>query len=628
MKHYYKTILASITMLVLHVTMVMGASITYSLTTHVDHRTITATANLNSGANLNANMPQALWRVYCTYKYYSDQAKTQEITTAPATESTVYVDYVFEPPFTVSEEGAEMYYLFNGFIFETRCYMYENLAGKTSSGDHAKWALYGDSYSFNLKNYSNGQWITYDTSNNVAMANAKMETGWQLYHSWWTRGGKVEGTILLATAHNDNMVLNFYEAWNTPSGYRGMFRIVNITSELSSWGTNFKWDAQHKFVRTNTNVDQGGSSNISFFFTYGTYWTLYHTTWRLLKADGTWIEFTKQKDGNYPRKPFWPRVGETSSDPYWYPEKPYCTYDRYYKDDTFAAEAKYGNSETMPKAGNTVLYIRENLHGELYSDHWITLVLSFDLDGENNHPTLGDWFGTLPNGKPAVRVLEYTALTTNKENTKYALTFTETNVIKKHKPYLFKADEVLVQDGNYLTYFRDGTIYNQPETDLNGYVDEGKVYHNDIHDGVQSPTVTMIGTYLDKVLTTPSNGNHPDLLYFYFGYDKRYDPASSDYVGETEAEGKQMYNFYRVTSKNVTIKPNKCYFMIEGAPAGAKFMLMDNFGNEITSVEGIDADSFIQTTGRIYNLNGQMMGTDLQSLPRGIYIVNGKKVMK
>ena len=56
--------------------------------------------------------------------------------------------------------------------------------------------------------------------------------------------------------------------------------------------------------------------------------------------------------------------------------------------------------------------------------------------------------------------------------------------------------------------------------------------------------------------------------------------------------------------------------------------MMDNFGNEITSVEGIDADSFIQTTGRIYNLNGQQVGNDLKSLPRGIYIVNGKKVMK
>ena len=135
----------------------------------------------------------------------------------------------------------------------------------------------------------------------------------------------------------------------------------------------------------------------------------------------------------------------------------------------------------------------------------------------------------------------------------------------------------------------------------------------------------MIGTYLDKELTVQSQ--HPDLLYFYFGYDKRYDPASDDYVGETAAEGKQMYNFYRVTSKNVTIHPFHCYFMIEGAPAGAKLMMMDNFGEVITGIEGFEVERTVPT-GRIYNLNGQMVGNDLQGLPSGIYIVNGKKVMK
>jgi M6 family metalloprotease-like protein len=32
--------------------------------------------------------------------------------------------------------------------------------------------------------------------------------------------------------------------------------------------------------------------------------------------------------------------------------------------------------------------------------------------------------------------------------------------------------------------------------------------------------------------------------------------------------------------------------------------------------------------GRIYHINGQYVGTDLQALPRGIYIINGKKIVK
>ena len=45
-----------------------------------------------------------------------------------------------------------------------------------------------------------------------------------------------------------------------------------------------------------------------------------------------------------------------------------------------------------------------------------------------------------------------------------------------------------------------------------------------------------------------------------------------------------------------------------------------------SSVSEINADSDNRVTG-IYNLNGVKMHDDLQSLPAGIYIVNGKKVI-
>lgn len=34
-----------------------------------------------------------------------------------------------------------------------------------------------------------------------------------------------------------------------------------------------------------------------------------------------------------------------------------------------------------------------------------------------------------------------------------------------------------------------------------------------------------------------------------------------------------------------------------------------------------------KTTGRVFNLNGMLMGTDKTRLPKGIYIINGKKVV-
>lgn len=166
---------------------------------------------------------------------------------------------------------------------------------------------------------------------------------------------------------------------------------------------------------------------------------------------------------------------------------------------------------------------------------------------------------------------------------------------------------------------------NKTQEELDSYVGNEKKKVTRKDEANNSPYVTMIGTYYDKELTVLSE--HPNLLYFYFGYDKRYDSASPDYKPEA-AEGKYPYNFYRVTQKPVTMKKHRCYFMIEGAQTGAKFMLMDNFGEVITGIDGVEASDLVRTTGRIYNLNEQMVGNDLQGLPSGIYIVNGKKVMK
>jgi len=610
MKHYYKIFLASITMLVLHVTMVMGANITYSLTTHVDGRTITGTASVNSGASLENGMPRALWRGNTTYKYYSDPELTQEITVAPATDAPVYVDYVFEPPFIVSSEGAETYYYFNAYISNSRYYMCGNLGavGPKSSATKDTWAIYGDAYCLNLKSKGFGKWLCY-SGTTVSMGESQMDLGWQLYGNFYKPNNSVAETTVLATATNENVILHYDNNATGPGGAYSMGKFVTVN--MSSWNS-IVWNTHHELDKTNNNYSTLLVSNSSFFFTRGTYQNIYSTVWRILKADGTWNPDIVVQKGTTQTLIGMP-TGQNK-----YTEKDNCNYDRYYKDATFTDTEKYPDDYMIPVTGNTIIYVKETYKwGEPYSDHWITLAVPYNVDD------LAGEFGTLSDGTtPAVRVLEYTGLTTNAENTKYTLTFTVTDKIEPHKPYLFKADEVLV--GKNLCFVKPNAKWDEKTDDvLEGYVDGKKITFDKTNN---SPNVTMIGTYLDKELTVQSQ--HPDLLYFYFGYDKRYDPASSDYVGETDAEGKLPYNFYRVTSKKVTIHPFHCYFMIEGAPAGAKFMLMDNFGNEITSVEGIDADSFIQTTGRIYNLNGQMVGTDLQSLPRGIYIVNGKKVMK
>lgn len=620
MKKANNSILKSVVMtifLFMGIMMVHAVNITYSLTTHVDGRTITGTANVNSGASLENSMPRNLWRANTTYKYYSDVELTQEITVAPATDATVYVDYVFESPFFVSSDGVEYYYYFNAYISGTKFFLCDDLGSVKSNSsyrNHALWALYGDGYSINLKAKQTGKWLTY-SANAPVMADSPMTTGWQLYKSSYTNNGKVYETVVLGTTNNDNQILHFNNNATPPSSSgipssqhaMGRFVLENITN--TGW-FNIGWDNHHNLHNTSSNYSTLLLSNSSFFFTAGTYQNIYSTVWRIMQADGTWypdIVVQKSTSATQIGMP----TGQNK-----YTEKNNCTYDRYYKDADFTD--KYQDNYMIPVQGNTVIYVKESYkNGEPYvTDHWVTLALSYNVND------LTAEFGTASDGvSPAVRVLEYYDVSSNTSGVNYELKFRQVNSIEAHKPYLFKADEVL-----------EGKNLNLQKSDPDQYpLQESYVEDKAIRlrsSEYPASLVSMIGTYLGKVLTVQSE--HPDLLYFYFGYDKRYDKNSSDYVGDEAAEGKLPYNFYRVTQKSVNISKHHCYFQIENAPAGAKFIMMDTtgeIGEQISSIDGVPVERFFNN-GRIYNLNGQMVGNDLESLPRGIYIVNGKKVIK
>jgi len=594
MRQFYKHFMALALLLMLQVSTVFAVNVTYSLTTHVDGRTITGTANLNEGATLESGMPRALWRAYTTYKYYSDDELTQEITVAPEENAMVYVDYVFEPPFIVSSEGVETYYYFNAYISSSRYYMCGNLGavGPKSSATKDTWAIYGDAYCLNLKSKGFGKWLCY-SGTTVSMGESQMDLGWQLYGNFYTPDNRVAETTVLATATNENVILHYNNNATGPGGAYSMGKFVTVN--MSSWNS-IVWNSHHELDKTNNNYNALTVSNSSFFFTRGTSHNIYSTVWRILKADGTWNPDIVVQKGTTQTLIGMP-TGQNK-----YTERGDCNYDRYYQDAGFTQ--KYADDYMIPVTGNTIIYIKETYkNGEPFvTDHWVTMALSYNVANLVN-----EWGYASDGVSPAVRVLEYYDVSSNASGTKYNLKFKEVYSIVAHKPYLFKADEIL-----------EGKFLNLQKSNADQYpLQESYVENNAIHLSSQehpASQVSMSGTYVGKELTVHSD--HPDLLYFYFGW-----------VSSTDE-----YNFYRVTKKNVQIGKHRCYFDIKETGGtsveGAKFMLMDDFGDVISSVEGIDADSFIQTTGRIYNLNGQVVGNDLEALPRGVYIVNGKKVMK
>ena len=73
---------------------------------------------------------------------------------------------------------------------------------------------------------------------------------------------------------------------------------------------------------------------------------------------------------------------------------------------------------------------------------------------------------------------------------------------------------------------------------------------------------------------------------------------------------------------NTTMKGLRAYFVFPTSAAAAKL----NFDGETTGINNIETEATVN--GKVYNLNGQYVGNSLNGLKKGIYVVNGKKVIK
>lgn len=75
--------------------------------------------------------------------------------------------------------------------------------------------------------------------------------------------------------------------------------------------------------------------------------------------------------------------------------------------------------------------------------------------------------------------------------------------------------------------------------------------------------------------------------------------------------------------QDTSIKGMRAYFLLANSAATAKL----NFGGELTGLDAVDNGEAVMT-GKVYNLNGQYVGNSLEGLKKGVYVVNGKKVLK
>lgn len=75
-------------------------------------------------------------------------------------------------------------------------------------------------------------------------------------------------------------------------------------------------------------------------------------------------------------------------------------------------------------------------------------------------------------------------------------------------------------------------------------------------------------------------------------------------------------------NEGTTMKGLRAYFVFPTNTAAAKL----NFDGETTGINNIETNAAVN--GKVYNLNGQYVGNSLNGLKKGIYVVNGKKVIK
>lgn len=102
--------------------------------------------------------------------------------------------------------------------------------------------------------------------------------------------------------------------------------------------------------------------------------------------------------------------------------------------------------------------------------------------------------------------------------------------------------------------------------------------------------------------------------------------AISGILGARKLESFELFlnadgKFVAPAKGKETMKGFRAYF-ISLLGAGAKI----NIDGETTGINNIETEATVN--GKVYNLNGQYVGNSLNGLKKGIYVVNGKKVIK
>ena len=177
-------------------------------------------------------------------------------------------------------------------------------------------------------------------------------------------------------------------------------------------------------------------------------------------------------------------------------------------------------------------------------------------------------------------------------------------------PFAFKVENSALAGAKVKEFDKiDGTtMYMKDAT----YIQPGRPYLVKPTANIENPTFSAVAIY-DEAATKVGNDT--------YALTGIYSPKT---ISEDNIYGVKANGAIAKGKKGTTIKGLRAYFIINGNGSQAKI----NFGDdETTGIENIVTPTAISNQ-KVYNLNGQYVGNDLKAMPKGIYIVNGKKVIK
>ena len=273
---------------------------------------------------------------------------------------------------------------------------------------------------------------------------------------------------------------------------------------------------------------------------------------------------------------------------------------------------KIGETDIAPVAGVSIpQFYSIKLTRNFKKDQWTTLTLPFNLTEEEVQRIFG----------AGTQLIQLDTATVNSGCARLKFIYHEIQNVLPGHPYLIKptltditndANVTVTKDNNTITNF---TVFSKC---VNPFISQVDI-------DCDAYTFKGVPGYSTANVTSSTNNNwsvnfQENDIFVSDGDGKLYVSGGSSY-----GKGYRAWFEKKVDTTDTTSGKINSISLVIDNPG-------DDDDNVVTTIDMVDVDPDVFNalgiaTG-VYNLNGQKVSDDMRSLPKGIYIVNGKKIVR